>query len=194
MSTIKATNIQHPSAASPNLVLASDGTVSGGAGLGGLVHIATEVVSTGVSNLSFDNCFSSDYENYLLVATIVASSGSNQLFMRFRSGGSDDSSSAYITQTLQASSTSVTGYRDSSLTDKASLTVYSTILAAFETKFFSPNLATNSNYHGWGDENGDNMYFKTGRFNNATQFDGFSLFPGGGTFTGTFRIYGYANS
>lgn len=105
MSTIKTTYLQHPSSGSPNLTLAADGSVSGGAGLGGLVHIATESVSAG-SGISFDNVFSASYSAYRIVVR------ANQILTaRLRNNGTDDTGTNYIRQYINGTSSSVTAGR-----------------------------------------------------------------------------------
>jgi hypothetical protein len=194
MSTIKATHLQHPSSVSPNLTLASDGTVSGGAGLGGLVHLHTETFS-GQSSVSIDDVFSATYQNYRLVFAYSLSSNNDGDF-RLRVGGSDDSTSnAYIRQRLTASSTTVAGTRSTTTAWNVwQGNVTRNNAAAFD--IFRPFDAATTAIQSTITSSDTGAYFAAyvGTHTQATSYDGFTIYVGSGTITGTLRIYGYANS
>lgn len=192
MSTIKATYLQHPSASSPNLTLASDGSVSGGAGLGGLVHVHTENFSS-ISSVSIDNCFSDSYENYFISLTATSTNSTSSADIRLRSGGTDDSSTSYNWEYLAATSTTVSAGN----TNQAQYTVLSmgTTKAATSCIIFGPKLS-------------DRTIFTSNQFSRtvpsvaftycqhtvSSPYDGMTLSCSAGTMTGSLRIYGYANS
>lgn len=194
MSTIKTTYLQHPSAGSPNLTLASDGTVSGGSGLGGLVHLHTETFSA-VSSVSIDNVFSSTYENYRIIMD-TTTTANVEFSLRLRVSGADNSTAnSYVTQRLTASASTVSGSR--STIDNWSFGEHQTVqgnghdaiiwrpFATEKTSFWNNTAATSSSAY---------ISTRTGTHNQATSYDGFTIYQASGTFSGTIRIYGYANS
>ena len=194
MSTIKTTYLQHPSASSPNLTLASDGTVSGGAGLGGLVHIATESFS-GVSSVSLDNVFSADYRNYKLFMNLQ-SSASVYFYLRFRSAGTDNTSTNYNDQRIDANNTVVSAQRQNAV-DKARIFYQSPDEGGgLIVEFLDPQLprATGFRVVSISTYADAYIYDTAGSFSATNSFDGFSIFGASGTMTGSAAIYGYANS
>ena len=194
MSTIKATNIQHPSAASPNLVLASDGSVSGGAGLGGLVHLHTESFSA-VSSVSIDNVFSSTYDNYL-ISTQYDTSGSVTLRVRFRASGTDNSTaSSYVTQSLQAAGSSVSAGQTSQ--DYGNMAFgFGTQHNGSHVSVYGPFLAQPTALRSVSamDYTGAIIEDTALTHNQSVSYDGLTVYLPSGTFTGSLSIYGYANS
>ena len=196
MSTIKTTYLQHPSSSSPNLTLASDGSVSGGAGLGGLVHIHTETFSA-VSSVSIDNVFSAEYDSYLFSMAPIGTARS-ALRLRFRSSGSDDTNAAYQGQYMSYESTTAYAARETNNTNSR-IGAVDTSITPFEVKVFSPFLTQRTvgiSQLGLAAANAssNSVAVESFGFSGTTSFDGFTLFPGSGTITGTIRIYGYANS
>lgn len=201
MSTIKATYLQHPSSSSANLTLASDGTVSGGSGLGGLVHIATESF-TSQASVSLDDVFTSTYANYKVMWQITAAStDSIALTLRWRASGTDNTDSEYNTANIGITSAgSTANLTDDSQTShkfgEVGTTVVTVNAASFDVQ--SPQLAQVTHAHGsvtWfagvGPAKGANI---AAHHYGSDVFDGFSLIASTGTITGTLRIYGYANS
>jgi hypothetical protein len=193
MSTVKATYIQHPSASSPNFTLASDGTVSGGAGLGGLVHIHTESFSA-VSSVSIDDVFDATYNNYRLILD-TTTTANVEWSLRLRVSGADNSTAnSYVTQKLTASASTVSGSRTTS--DNWSFGEHQNVqanghdaiiwrpFAAEKTSFWNNTAATSSSAY---------LSIRTGTHNQATSYDGFTIYQASGTFSGTLRVYGYAN-
>ena len=116
MSTIKVTNVSHPSAASPAIVLDADGdatyagvhdfsaaTVTGAPQ--GLVHINTTTFSA-VSSVSVNNCFTSAYENYLILGNVIGTAGTS-IAARLRASGTDATTN-YGDQYVQVLNTAYT--------------------------------------------------------------------------------------
>jgi hypothetical protein len=196
MSTIKATHIQHPSAASPNLTLASDGTVSGGAGLGGLVHIHTESFS-GVSSVSLDNVFTADYENYKMIVRVNAVASATLLNMRFRSGGVDATGTNYNSQELQVNATTLNGTRTNNTTQQVIMNLRTDLMGQQRfVELYQPALPLGSNYFitGYDPYAGGLLKITNGTYSTAASQDGLTLYPSVGTVDGTVSVYGYANS
>ena len=157
----------------------------------GLVLIASQTFS-GAASVSFNNCFSSVYENYKIVARYVGTSDVGMYF-RLRSSGVDDSSTNYTRQRIVASNTTLSSIRDlgnvyyltSLNTEENALTA--DIFAPFQTR--STTFITQSLY---GNARADTFH-TTGTHFVSSSFDGMSFIPSGGTFTGSIRVYGYRN-
>jgi hypothetical protein len=73
----------------------------------GLVHIQGFTAS-GVTSIDINGCFSSRFENYLLVVRGVTSAATSLNF-RMRNAGTTDSSAVYDSQWLLVNSSSITG-------------------------------------------------------------------------------------
>ena len=95
MSTIKTTYLQHPSAGSPSLTLASSGAVeiNGSMTGAGLDHITTESFTNSAS-FSIDNIFNDTYDIYKMTMVVENSAPADVRF-RYRSNGSTNTSLNY---------------------------------------------------------------------------------------------------
>ena len=202
MSTLKATNLQHPSAVDPAIVLDADGdvtysgvhdfsaaTVTGAPQ--GLVHINTTTFSA-VSSVSLNNVFTSDYDNYRIVLSRDASSA-GQLDMRLRVGGVDVSSADYdYIRIFVYSAGTVAGARSLSATSFY-LGYFPTVrIGICSADIFGPNLAASTQYSATGGS-AQELGTVMGELDLATSYDGFTIIPSAGTMTGTIRVYGYRN-
>lgn len=191
MSTIKTTNLQHPSAASPNLVLAADGSVSGGAGLGGLVHINTTTFSA-VSSVSLDNVFTSDYENYAIILRALGSveyTGRGRL----RAAGTDNTTAnSYILQFVRGISTAASASNNvNNLWDSFFYGDATAGVARYD--FYRPNVAATTFFTGSFFARNDYVQSVGGYHTQATSYDGITFIASTGTITGTISVYGYSN-
>jgi hypothetical protein len=221
MSTIKVTNVSHPSAASPAIVLDADGdatyagvhdfsaaTVTGAGGLrlvtptsiansGGSASASGGAVTfTGVTSVSLNAVFSSTYENYLIVITVLGSIPDN-ISIRFRTAGTDNTSSTYAHQRLIVDGASVTAGRATAQTKSiwgnvgtASAAVNQILIGTpFDaTKITSGRSACSSSYL--------SAFIQESAFvfSSNVSFDGFTILPDSGNMTGVVRCYGYQNS
>jgi hypothetical protein len=201
MSTLKTTNLQHPSAASPAIVLDADGdatyagvhdfsaaTVTGAPQ--GLTHINTTTFSA-VGSLNIDDLFSADYNNYRIFISAITS-GSQSLRLFLRASGTTDTTN-YSTQVLSADSTAVNAVRYSNnpfvmLTD----TVRESDTAL---DLVRPFLTNRTSYiaNSFNSVGQSVVAFLYGQHNVASSYDGITLSPTGGTMTGSIIIYGYSN-
>jgi hypothetical protein len=223
MSTLKTTNLQHPSAASPAIVLDAAGdatyagvhdfsaaTVTGAGGLrlvtptsiansGGSASASGGAVTfTGVSSISLNGVFTSAYDNYLIVMRVTCSTSAN-ILGRFRLSGTDASGATdYRYASVRAGSNTDT----LSGTDRSDGQAFlyfgfgTTSASSIVSSIFGPNLAVSTNLIG------QSTYFLTG-FNiynvgnihiPGTAYDGISLIPSTGNATGNIRVFGYQNS
>ena len=173
---------------------------------GGMNLVATANVTSAAANVSFDNCFSSTYRNYLMVADMVVATNAATIEWRYRNGGSDESGNyynqyftRYKTDTddrYKHRTSSVNSFRTGvtlkNATDEVSF--------AFSMYFHNPNNgSTHSKLY-------MNAIFKDndgysgnlngiGAFHAQSAHDGIKFFPSSGNFTNaTVRIYGLIDS
>jgi uncharacterized protein YifE (UPF0438 family) len=203
MSTIAVTNVKHPSAVDPALVLDADGdvtyagvhdfsaaTVTGAPQ--GLVHIATESF-TAVSSVSLNDVFSATYENYFVIMKFTAST-TGGLSLRLRASGSDNTANSYQRQRLIVNGSTVGGANNTDTS--AVLTNYGTTLNSLESNIFNPFTSEETGVitSAKSSEGTTMMNFSVTSHRVSSSFDGMSLIPITGNITGTLRVYGYANS
>ena len=195
MSTLRTTNLQHPSAASANVTLGSDGkTTVNGAMVGAGMDLINKTDFSAVSSVSLNNVFSSAYDNYRVVTDMTGSTTLDAQF-RFRSGGADNSSASYSRQQItglyvdsvigSGATGSTVLYADyfsgASQRHGNAFDVYLPFAAAYTAVLGSKVMVPQSGIFG-------------GIFNANTSFDGFSMIASTGTISGTIRVYGYRNS
>ena len=157
---------------------------------GGLVLLNTTTV-TAQSTVSFNNVFTSTYDNYRLVVQVTGTTTA-VLNIRFRVGGVDTSSSSYyVGQTYVGVKSALTfGSTNANLTTSIPVGYTANgFRSGMSVDIHAPNLAQRTSTHGttagaWLAVNG-------GLLDNATVYDGFTLITGG-TITGTISLYGYS--
>lgn len=157
----------------------------------GLTLINTTSFSA-VSSQSVNDVFSSTYENYLLLTRITDMSIGDNVQIRMRASGSDDSTANYhnlglrITTTVdRVASYGQTSYRIGETGTKK---------GAFQTVIYGPQLAALTQFNGLitnGFNNPMENGFQMGAHNVATAYTGFTIFPASGTMTGNVSVYGY---
>lgn len=200
MSTLRTTNLQHPSAASPNMVLASDGkTTFGGAVVGAGMDLISKTDFSAVSSVSVNGCFTSAYENYRIVATITTGTVNEaDVKLRFRTSGTDSSTGYYYGGWVSTSANSTgTSYQSNGTETAIAQTSTVSNEANYGTAdIYRPALAVQTGYHISTAGNTSVAYLRTlsGGHWVSTAYDGFTLYPTSGTMTGTVRVYGYRNS
>jgi len=158
----------------------------------GLVYVSGGAMSAS-TNITADSVFTSTYRHYVLqvVANTVTFATSDSTTLRFRTGGSSNTTSNYVYQN-QYVTTSATYAR---------VTVPTTFFEvsasvggdAFVGQFniYSPQTTEKTFFTFNGNNAGTVGLQSSGRFNATTSFDGFILALGGtSTWTGTWRLYG----
>lgn len=161
---------------------------------GGLVLI-NSTTFTAQSTVSFNNVFSSTYNNYKLLISATGSVVSANGNLRMRVGGVDNSSSNYARQFLRAIGGSVSG-NFNTLTETNLVDVGTGFTSVATVEIFSPALAVNTRIQAhFNGVNTDTNYIGLfeAQHKVATAYDGFSFIPSAGTTTGTISIYGYKN-
>ena len=211
MSTVKATNFSHPSAANPAIVLdAAGGATVAGMGLvlvsptsiansGGSASASGGAVTfTGVSSVSLNGVFSGTYSNYKI--TINAPTNSGNLNFRMRTSGTDNSSSNYYFNGPEVSTSSTNTYtvaRSNGLQSYWLTGGFSNGPVGVSLDIFDPQNTEKTRFVGIAISAGDTDLtgrFLTGIMSVTTSYDGLTLYPSSGTITGTIRVYGYRNA
>jgi hypothetical protein len=155
----------------------------------GLVLLNTTSFS-GVSTQSFNNVFSSTYDNYKVLITTDSNSDTDMAF-RLRVGGADNSTaSSYILQRTSGQSTTVSAIRQTN-NYFAGINVFNADTNALDLTLYrpfltKPTLLTAQTQYGL--NSAINVSF-AGQHNQSTSYDGFTFY--GATFTGTISIYGF---
>jgi len=177
----------------------------------GLVSIApTSVAKTGASStatastngqVTFTLCdtlilngvFTSAYSNYRILWTGLGSVSSS-LQGRMTVAGTANTTSNYARQQLVASSTTVSGLRETA----QSLWILSNNISTAEgdnlsMDIFHPQSSKNTSFNNISHSTISGAYWQsvTGYFGATTSFDGIQLFPSSGNFSGIVTVYGY---
>ena len=180
-------------------ILVADSTASTGLkwatpSSGSLTLISTTTF-TSVSGVSTDSLFSSTYDNYVIYFNISAvGAGSTDILVKLRSGGADNSTADYTSQTSYMQNGSLfTTYASAS---NGGFKLIQNIAAGSSAtiQLYSPNLTTTKSGQILGQgtaEASNRMSFGSWYKPSATQFTGIS-FLSGINITGTFSVYGLA--
>lgn len=167
---------------------------------GGLVFISGASFSASSAVNLPANTFSATYANYLLKVTVTAASvDSSTVNVRLRLAGVDDSSAGYsnagVTYVINA--VTIGAANINSGTAWTFTQFNSADRNKVELELLSPQVAADTHFF-WktygrvgGTQGGGNG---SGEFRATTQFDSLTLYPGSGTITGSYKVYGYANS
>lgn len=147
--------------------------------------------------ISFDNVFTSTYQNYFITWTGVANTAEANLTMRLRSNGSDNSSSTYGYFQF-AQGVNNTSYNQASAGD-TSFTIGrigSAGTSSLSMYVFQPQIAARTTIHTQNIACGTTTVFVQtggGAFIGTTQFDGFTINVAANNQTSTVRVYGLRN-
>ena len=148
-----------------------------------------------VSSVSVNNCFSSTYQNYLIVFQAQhASTTDNMNFMLRLAGTNNTANYAYVyTNNDNAISTG----RNTSQTAGAIGKIGNGMQDFISIDVMNPYITTNTSYRSrnYSSMNASFISDFGGFHAAATSYDGFTIATSsGGNVTGTVRIYGYRNS
>lgn len=152
-------------------------------GSGALTFLSSTDFTTAAS-ASVDSVFTSTYDNYMCLIRITAMSAANWCYFRLRAAGVDDTSTSYDDSAFGANQNKAAF----SLFDASGLT-YSllwlfrpadAVVTGYMVDMARAMVPARNNYGGGHDE--------------ATAYDGITLLPTSGTFSGNIRIYGIADS
>jgi len=169
------------------------------AGSGVSVGAAGKVTFTAATTISLNGCFTSTYENYLVVFNSPTASVSNALNIRFRAAGTDDTTANYDAQGTNAAGATVTSFQNLAGTSVGLDGVVATIRDA-EMFIIGPALAAPTRGESKMKSTTNPMTGATAAkkeqmilHRSSTPFDGFTIIVSTGTATGTIRVYGYNN-
>jgi hypothetical protein len=161
---------------------------------GDVVKVASGSFSA-AGSISVDNCFSSAYDYYKIYVNFTGSSTQN-VDLRLRVGGADNTSSNYSFQFSYLSSTTNNANRDASQTGFRIGTVFTGGEEMFsEIALYNPFLAQNTGLQVLNTSKaGTSVELQTffGSHAVASSFDGFTIYNGGNK-TGKYRVYGFKN-
>jgi hypothetical protein len=167
----------------------------------GLVHINTTSFSA-VASQSFDNVFSSTYDNYKIVFNITSATAVSGLNFRLRVGGVDNSSSNYnwIIQGWAANSANpaffAQGSNGASNIGKIPIRIgNSTHNSSGSVEIFNPFNTAYTSWQGLGTQPNVTtslMFLQWSHCSTTvtTSYDGFTIYPDTGNMTGLVSVYG----
>ena len=163
--------------------------------LDGTNYITSGTFTT-ASTVTIDNCFTSTYRNYMIEIEGLSSVASAELRAQFRAGGSNNSNNSYISGIVYGIQTAAVAGQYISNTYQSSAYAGTDRFGATFT-YYAPQVAvaTTHSVTFFGRSNTAGQYGAGGGiFNATTQFDGIQFYPSSGTLTGTYRVYGLADS
>lgn len=168
----------------------------------GALTLITQASFTAQSTVNVNNCFTSTYDNYLLILDISSPSVSSLLLsMRLRASGTDASGAnyarSYIANAFNNSAVvSGTGVSETEWWGLG-LGNGGNTMVNLVVDLRKPALATrtfmNARYTK-GDSGGSDTGILGGFHWVNTAYDGFTLFTSTGTVNGSYKVYGYQNS
>jgi len=161
---------------------------------GALVCVKATTAFTTVSSFTADSVFTSTYDSYLIllqgtVATI------DSVYMRFRTGGVDNSSSNYNFVYTYGSNGGTTSSGGTAATTYLYLPDMGTTASGFQITVQTPSTAVPTTIAAFGNRGTSHQYLTSGSNTASTAFDGFKIYSAGGyNMTGTYTIYGYSKT
>lgn len=157
------------------------------------INIHGGVDFSSITSLSLNGVFTSSYENYLIVLNSTLGSGSEPVYMRLRSSGTDDSGTNYAGQLTYADGTSETALRITSQNQAVIAHVNSTAPSGDHIYIYGPYLATptiirdvNVNGASWA-----RIVDCAAGHSLSTSYDGMTIFPNTSSISGNIHIFGY---
>jgi hypothetical protein len=147
---------------------------------------------TAVTSLSLNGVFTSSFDNYLVVVSYDCSINDVGFTFRMRAAGTDNSTaSSYVSQALNAESTTVGGSRSTSTSGQ--IGVSGDAQNGRHLHFYGPALAQPTAFRsvGVGSVSGAVIGENAVTHNQSTSYDGFTIFIGSGNITGNIVVFGY---
>ena len=164
----------------------------------GLVLLSTTTISAVSSTSAPANTFNANYENYLVLVNLTANSANDgDIYLRLRSGSSDQAASYYWGRrgwTSLGAGTDGSGSNSSAIV-VMTMDAGNTGNQHIQLNIFSPFLSQKTKASWIGTAQTDTGVFY-GQFggaflDNTTSYDSFSLVNQNGTSTGKMTVYGY---
>jgi hypothetical protein len=168
---------------------AADTTVKAVSDAQGLVHINTTDF-TSVSSQSFNNVFTSAYQNYKVIARF-ANSTTATINLRLRASGSDNSTSNYYTSMIGRDNTSTRTINTGPATSIQLTENLAASAKGFELNFINPAAIALTLVFGSNINTAFNTFYTGGhQFTLTNSFDGFTIYPSAGNISGRIQIFG----
>ena len=160
--------------------------------------LLSTVSFTSQSAVSLSSVFSSSYQNYRLAINATFSSATSvDLRARLRLVSTDTTNQYFGTGiSTNHNSTTITVNNVNTGVSFFLATSINTLPLGGEVRIYQPNIAdkTSITSHINSSTALVEGHIQSGLQNSNTQFDGITLFPSAGTFTGTVRLYGLRNN
>jgi len=166
----------------------------------GNILLATASFSAS-SAVNVNNVFTSTYANYEVTFNFTAFSANPDIYLRLRASGTDATANyqygIYGIRSNGANSQSSSGSATFIMTAFARQGAAAPTRHSVQLKFIDPQAAAETKVviSSQGDDGAAiASYTGAGFLINSSQYDGFTLYPSSGTFSGTYRIYGLRSS
>jgi len=167
----------------------------------GLVCVKAETAFSAAATVTADNIFTSTYTNYLLQFTSTCATNQN-ITLQLRVGGVTATAGNYNSQSINATSTTLSGVRSASATSFDIQTSGASSIYNFtQVTLLQPQLARQTGITALSTYGASGVYTQPVRqdfFGNhsvATAYDGFIISVSGGeTLTGQYAVYGYSKT
>jgi hypothetical protein len=163
---------------------------------GSLVLTGSGTAAGTATTLSIDNCFSTNYANYMIWVDMTSAASANHT-IRMRVGGSDNTTASYLSEYTYWIYGGATG-RIGAFSNTSFTLLGSTTRSYGAINIINPFATAITTWRGLfnGLDVGTTPLATTnsGYFNATTSFDGLSYISSSGNLTGTIRVYGLANS
>ena len=154
-----------------------------------------KVTVTDAPSVRINGVFSSLYTNYYISLELSYTSvGYTEVFAQMMKSGAPNTNSNYVSQRIEANSSSVTGARSGSLTSVAIGMASSTQPSFTDLYVFAPFVSTTSTAFQTNGVNGfDSLYLRdyVGTLSDIDSYDGIAFSVAAGTFTGHIQVYGF---
>jgi hypothetical protein len=156
---------------------------------------ANTTTFSGVSSISLNGVFTTTYDNYRVVLDYASSTTLN-VFIRYRTSGTDNTGASYQRQSLETASNVATAVRTTNQTSgfigQGNTSGRSGVVGDIITpQTAAPTVFINASFAFYNSTAPVVWPNQTAAFSTTTQFDGFSIFPDTGNITGTISVYGY---
>ena len=161
-------------------------------GTGALKCIQATTTFTAVTSFTADSVFTSTYDSYLILlqGTIATT---DSLYLRYRTGGVDNTASNYNSIYLYAATTAAAG--QISAASYNYMPDWGTTVSGSQYVIQNPATAVPTSFYASGNRGTTHMYTTSGNNTASTAFDGFKIYSTTGyNMTGTYTIYGYSKT
>ncbi len=161
---------------------------------GALVKISAQSFTSSTA-VNVNSVFTSTYRNYHIVATWTGSTNQD-IYLRWRASGTDNSSAQYnsggywsnnVNLNQGAATFHTVGATGGTTASGLAFTAYRPAVSGVTTGFTSLHTGEKSTYYNIGGLS------TQGGVANTTAYDGFTLYPSTGNFTGNLTVYGILN-